>query len=113
MRSQREIEAYEQELDSIYLSKTRVMTDMELHNVTVKINRAIGMYRNGLSKHQIKEQMKLAEVDPDSSVKMSKVEMTLDKIQRSLLDRGYEKGTPQFIKKQDKLLLEWARQQRQ
>jgi len=104
MRNTEEISMYKAQLDEVYLSREELMTDIQLHNVIVKIEKAVKLFKSGLDKQEIKK--KLKGVD---NVPISNYEKTRAKIQRYLIGKGLSKGSNEYKRKEDKLLLDWAK----
>jgi hypothetical protein len=98
-------EEYINSLNTHYLSSADHMTDLELHNVNVKIDRAVKLFDSGLRGKELKDSMQGLE----SNVRTSKYESAENEIQKNLIERGLKKGTDEFKRKQNQLLLEWAK----
>ena len=95
-RSKEECQVYVTKLEEYYLSRTEHMTDGQLHNVNVKINRAVEMFSKGFSKQQIQQTMNQMEQDPEGTTKKQLIEITTDEVQTKMLQEGFLKGSVQF-----------------
>ena len=109
MKTQSEIKAYTEKLEQHYLSSTEVMTDIDIHNANIRIERAVRLFRQGMDSKQIKETMQIMEIDDESHIEMSAFERARNEIQKHLIKGGIKKGSVEFKKREDKLLLEWAK----
>lgn len=94
---------YIEMMDRAYLSDERLMTDLELHNVSVKMDRALELFDSGFTPKEIKEKLK-----ESKGVQMQPFERARDQIQRELIDAGFKKGSKEYLERENKMLLQWA-----
>lgn len=100
---------YEQKLREHYFKNKHLMTDLEIHNTEVRINRAVFLHEQGLTSESIKEVMRRDKEDVNLNVKKQRFEQAKEDIQRVLLRNNYDRTSKAYKKKEMKLLLKWAK----
>lgn len=103
MRTEKEILLYKTKLEEYYLKSDSLMSDLELHNANVKIERALKLYANGASRETIIKAVK--ETPVSKIVQFEEVE---HRVQKELLKRGYVRGSKEFREKERELLMKWG-----
>ena len=89
-RTELEVSKYLTMLEENYLNVGRMLTDLELHNVSVKMDRALAMYRCGLSHAEIKKEM--ISLNGYSTPKQW-IEDVSDRIQKKLIEDGFSRNS--------------------
>ncbi len=101
LRTEKEIINFTDLVEDKYLNTGNIMTDLELHNAAIVIERMITMYKNGLTNKEIKRNMLEVSKDYDSKVFPQYYEITKNKIEKELLKDGYIKDSKLYNQEVD------------